>query len=43
LIQRDRSAHFAWEIGDDDLALIEKAEIGDEYAHLDAELENRKP
>jgi hypothetical protein len=42
-MQRDRSANYSWEIDGEDLALIEKAEIGGEHAHLFAELQYWKP
>jgi len=43
LICRDRRAIRPEDLSEDDLALIAKAEVPAEYAHLDAELTDWKP
>ncbi|WP_029005539.1 type II toxin-antitoxin system Phd/YefM family antitoxin [Azorhizobium doebereinerae] len=43
LKRRDRHAVRAGEVSEDDLARIAEAEVPAEFAHLDAELEDRKP
>ena len=43
LIRRDRQAIRPEDLSEDDLALIAKAEVPAEYAHLDAELTDWKP
>lgn len=43
LKRRDRHVVRADQVSEDDLALIAKAEVPVEFAHLDAELKDRKP
>lgn len=43
LKSRDRHVVRAGEVSEDDLALIAQAEVPAEFAHLDAELKDRKP
>lgn len=43
LKRRDRHVVRADQVSEDDLALIAKADVPAEFAHLDAELKDRKP
>jgi PHD/YefM family antitoxin component YafN of YafNO toxin-antitoxin module len=43
LRQRDRRAFRAEELSEADIALVEKAEVPAEHAHLDAELADWQP
>jgi prevent-host-death family protein len=43
LKRRDRRVVLPEELSEEEIALIASAEVPDEYAHLDAELEDREP
>jgi len=43
LKRRDRRVFLSEEMSDEDLALVESLQVGDEHAHLDSELEDWKP
>ena len=43
LKRRDRHVVRVDQVSEDDLALIAKTEVPTEFAHLDAELKDRKP